>query len=63
MLVLDDDKSQLILDTLFAPENIELNSHPFPDFGNTISNTYFDQDFKMYSEGNHTTFGGIRGVC
>ena len=62
LLEMDYDESQSILASLFAPENIELDSHMFPDFGNQISNTYFSQDVKMYNGGEHTSYGGIRGV-
>jgi len=63
LLDVDYDESETILSSSFAPENIELDSHRVPEFGNIISNTYFDQDVNMYSGDEHTLFGGIQGVC
>ena len=63
LLEVDYNESETILSRSFAPENIELDSHRVPDFGNVISNKYFDQDVKMYRGDEGTLFGGIRGVC
>ena len=63
LLEVDYNESETILSRSFAPENIELDSHRVPEFGNVISNTYFDQDVNMYSGDEGTLFGGIRGVC
>ena len=32
----------------FSPENVSLDGHNYSNFGNDTSNTYFEQDFKMY---------------
>ena len=46
----------------FTPENVSLDARNYPNFGNDTSNTYFEQDFKMYHEEGQL-FGGMRGVC
>ena len=42
--------------------NLTPDGHRRVDFSNDISNTYFDQEFRLYHEEGEM-FGGIRGVC
>ena len=60
-LDIDSEESNEILHDSFSPRNLTVSDHNYPAFGNDASNTYFEQDFKMYHEEGELN-GGIRGV-
>ena len=49
------------LNDSFTLENLNLSETTLPDFGNPISNTYFEQEYQMDLE-NGKPFGDIRGI-
>ena len=62
ILELDYNTANNDLNEYFTETNLSLVAATFPDFGNLISNTYFEQDYRMYDEFDEE-FGGIRGIC
>ena len=46
----------------FLSSNLNVEEFSLPDYGNVISNTYFQQEYEMLLN-NDELFGGIRGIC
>ena len=62
ILDIEYQESMAILANSFSTENLPLDNHNYPDFGNQISNTYYEQDYNLFHEEGES-FGGMRGVC
>lgn len=61
VLIIDFDESNQSHSETFSMSNLTIRNVVYPNFGNQISNTYFEQDYKMFHEWDEM-FGGIRGV-
>ena len=48
LLNLEYQESIEILANSFSSENLSLDHQNYPDFGNEISNTYYEQDYNLF---------------
>ena len=62
LLDIDYRESYEIPANSFSSKHLSLDNHDYPNFGNQTSDSYFEQDFKMYHDEDEL-FGGMRGIC
>ena len=61
-LDIDYHTTNIALSESFTLDNLTIQAASLPEFGNLISNTYFEQEYKMDNDCDEA-FGGIRGIC